>query len=506
LSGLNPDTTYYFKSKAVGDGTGYGVEKIFTTQAEPDTTPPYTAGHDPAEDADNVPVNTNIVVHILDEGSGVDPDTIVMTVEGVPISPVITGDIADYTLTYDPPANFDFLQTVEVTVNAADIDGNVMTEDAYSFTTTESQTEYFYANQDVPVQNGGVTGSYLDTYTWNGNSESISERQSGGKPSNRYSYLEHKWTIPVTGGLQYYEFAVTAHHTMNTESDDFMFAYSTDDITYTDMVAVSKIEGDGAYQIYTFPQPISGIVYIRVVDTDRTRGNKYLDTINIDHMYIVGKGTSLQNRAPDAPADPIPSDGIGSVDTNPTLSVYAYDPDGNTMQVSFYDQSGVPIGNPITGVVSGSRVSTVWEGLDFNTEHGWYAVASDEEYSSQSKTWYFTTGDEVQPGSMYVYNISWVSLGVNLNSYVTVKWDSDGDGIAEASDEPVSGASVYYTLTHETASRDYVEITDASGQIMVQWKKAPGGFYTSDVTGVTHDVYLYDSELNLDNLDNDYTH
>jgi hypothetical protein len=42
-----------------------------------------------------------------------------MTVEGDPVTPVITGTSADYTLTDDPPTDFSYLQTV----------------DAYSFTT-----------------------------------------------------------------------------------------------------------------------------------------------------------------------------------------------------------------------------------------------------------------------------------------------------------------------------------------------------------------------------------
>jgi hypothetical protein len=31
LIGLTPNTTYHFRAKAVGDGTNYGVDMIFTT-------------------------------------------------------------------------------------------------------------------------------------------------------------------------------------------------------------------------------------------------------------------------------------------------------------------------------------------------------------------------------------------------------------------------------------------------------------------------------------------
>jgi hypothetical protein len=44
------------------------------------------------------------------------------------------------------------------------------------------------------VNNAGtVSGDYLLTQQDDGISESITERRSGGKPANRYSYLEHKW-------------------------------------------------------------------------------------------------------------------------------------------------------------------------------------------------------------------------------------------------------------------------------------------------------------------------
>jgi len=35
LGGLSPDTTYYFRAKAVGDGTSYGLDKSFTTTFNP---------------------------------------------------------------------------------------------------------------------------------------------------------------------------------------------------------------------------------------------------------------------------------------------------------------------------------------------------------------------------------------------------------------------------------------------------------------------------------------
>ncbi|MBC8552163.1 MAG: PKD domain-containing protein, partial [Candidatus Brocadiales bacterium] len=47
---------------------------------------------------------------------------------------------------------------------------------------------------------GTVTGSYTNTLADDGVAESIRELESGGRPSKRYSYLEHVWVIPVQSG------------------------------------------------------------------------------------------------------------------------------------------------------------------------------------------------------------------------------------------------------------------------------------------------------------------
>lgn len=132
---------------------------------------------------------------------------------------------------------------------------------------------------------GTVTGSYVNTQVSDDVYESIQEITSGGKPSSRYSYLEHKWTVDVTGGTSV-DFYMEAYKSVSSDGDNFVFAYSTDDINYTDMLTVTKTNDDGVYQTYSLPNTLSGTVYIRVVDTDRTAGNTSLDIIYVDHMFI----------------------------------------------------------------------------------------------------------------------------------------------------------------------------------------------------------------------------
>jgi hypothetical protein len=156
----------------------------------------------------------------------------------------------------------------------------------WSFTTGDAPPPIFLATQDIVVKSGAIGGDYTDTHSADNGYESITERESGGKPSNRYSYLEHKWTIDVTEGYGTYTFYLQAHRSANTEEDDFVFAYSTNDVNYTEMLTVSKDSDDDSYQTYTLPNTLSGTVYIRVMDADQTSSRRSLDTVFIDHMYI----------------------------------------------------------------------------------------------------------------------------------------------------------------------------------------------------------------------------
>ncbi len=107
-----------------------------------DSTPPTTSGHSPSKNATGVPAATNISLHVLDSGDGVDRSSIAMTVNGQTVTPTITGTPADYTVFYNPPTDFSAGQTVTVTVDARDLHNppNVMARDTYRFTIAADTT------------------------------------------------------------------------------------------------------------------------------------------------------------------------------------------------------------------------------------------------------------------------------------------------------------------------------------------------------------------------------
>jgi len=109
------------------------IQSLYRENLKVDLISPYTSGHLPNKDAVNVFVNTDIVVHVLDEDSGVKQSSILMKVNDTAVAPLITGDPLDYTVTYNPPADFEFGETVTVSIDAEDNAGNQMETEIYQF-------------------------------------------------------------------------------------------------------------------------------------------------------------------------------------------------------------------------------------------------------------------------------------------------------------------------------------------------------------------------------------
>jgi hypothetical protein len=135
--------------------------------------------------------------------------------------------------------------------------------------------------------------------------EVVREQQQGKNASKVKSLLDHTWTLTVAPGTGY-QFHVTASRTNNGEGDNFVFAYSLDNSSFTDMVTVKS--SAMATDTYDFTTDIAGTIYVRVRDTDGTRGSSQLDELSVDWMTIVSVVGSGGNTAP-VVAITSPSDG-----------------------------------------------------------------------------------------------------------------------------------------------------------------------------------------------------
>lgn len=112
-----------------------------TSGSATDSSAPTIAGQDPAPNATNVNLKKNIVLRVTDSGLGVDIASIQMKVNNTTVNPTITGFSDEYTLTYDPPADFAPNSAVTVVINAKDLAGNTMPQATYSFQTSPPDGE-----------------------------------------------------------------------------------------------------------------------------------------------------------------------------------------------------------------------------------------------------------------------------------------------------------------------------------------------------------------------------
>ena len=166
VTGLTDGQTYYFVVTAYNDDippleSGPSNEE-HTTATPSDTTPPYATNRNPAPGATGVVVDTLVALELRDAGMGVDQSTITMRVNESVVAPSISGSATAYAVSYNPPANFAYDQTVTVEVDASDLNGNAMTTDAYSFTTGPApDTTPPYATNRSPAP--GATGVAINT-------------------------------------------------------------------------------------------------------------------------------------------------------------------------------------------------------------------------------------------------------------------------------------------------------------------------------------------------------
>jgi hypothetical protein len=131
---------------------------------------------------------------------------------------------------------------------------------------------------------GSVSGTYLDLQDADGNEQSVRERESGGKRDRRYSFLEHTWLFNVQPGNAVTLF-LTGRQSASGDNDQMNFSYSINGSAYQTLPI--NLDTSAAAYVAALPDAITGgDLRIRVNDSDQTPGNRALDTVYVDQMYI----------------------------------------------------------------------------------------------------------------------------------------------------------------------------------------------------------------------------
>lgn len=138
-------------------------------EGEEDATAPFVSSTSPTSDAADVPVNTNISLHIQDSGDGVDGNSVQLTVNGQQIAQSdlqITGDSSDYVVVYDPQTDFDYDSVTTVSVDGQDLHDppNVMNTYTYTFTTTQAEEPSTYTAVFGEATGCDHTGTIQDAF------------------------------------------------------------------------------------------------------------------------------------------------------------------------------------------------------------------------------------------------------------------------------------------------------------------------------------------------------
>ncbi|MFO8051784.1 MAG: S8 family serine peptidase [Thermoplasmatota archaeon] len=150
-----------------------------------------------------------------------------------------------------------------------------------------------------------------------------------------------------------------------------------------------------------------------------------------------------------------------------------------------------------------------WDTTDVTDgSYSLYAQATDSS-SQTSSVVGITVTVQNSVGGMFVEGIAWASAGPHIKGTLTIRYDSDNDGVGEVSDSVVSGASVTLVIRADTdgdgdyddGSSTFKGTTDSSGELSFMWKSPPSGSYEGEVTVLTHDDYKWDPDLDIDNPD-----
>ncbi|MGA9575488.1 MAG: fibronectin type III domain-containing protein, partial [Lysobacterales bacterium] len=280
-TGLTSGTTYSFQTLArdqAGNETGKSPIASATTTAPlpPPLAPSGFSAEGISETAislgwtDNAGNENSYRIERVPGPAGQSSFTTIANLASNAIAFMDTGLTADTTYTY----------------RVAAVNSSADSEYATASGTTMAPPSYtdFGANGQTVVA-GTVSGSYTNTFNDDGLSQAITETKSGGRPSIRYSYLEHRWNFNIGAGSRVTVYA-NAWSSWSSDGDAFRFEYSLDNgSTFSTLFTVSATTNSNL-QMADIPNAPAGSVIVRVVDTNHTRGNNAQDTIYVDQLYI----------------------------------------------------------------------------------------------------------------------------------------------------------------------------------------------------------------------------
>jgi hypothetical protein len=114
---------------------------------------------------------------------------------------------------------------------------------------------------------------------------------------------------------------------------------------------------------------------------------------------------------------------------------------------------------------------------------------------------------------MYVWSIDFHTIGWGwrlmwLYVDITIRHDSNANGKADATDEPVNNASVNMLLVNQTTGQQFIGngMKTSNNGIATYYVYNPAkGTYTAQATNLTHAIYTWNQALDEENPSDPYT-
>ena len=221
----------------------------------------------------------------------------------------------------------------------------------------------------------------------------------------------------------------------------------------------------------------------------------------------------------------------GAPDQAPTVA-WANPADGATIAGRITLQmSAVDDADPMGTLTVQWRVDgSAWQPTAYNAETGRYEATADTtgvadgDYALQAQATdsagntsalgslnVTVRNQPADPEKMYVSDISFRQVGQRLITTVTIRRDSNANGVADPDDAVVEAARVElkYTFDEDAdgvfepdGDDGYVVLdreTKTNGTAKVSFRRVPRGDYRIDVTSLTHDAYTHEAPLDVDN-------
>jgi hypothetical protein len=349
----------------------------------------------------------------------------------------------------------------------------------------------FTATSDTAMS-GSVNGGYTNTFSDNGSSQSITERESGGKPANRHTYLEHRWNFNISAGVTVTVFA-NAWSNGSNDGDTFDFEYSLDGgNNFSHLFNVASTD-PGNMPDFEIPGAPSGQIIVRVVDTDQGAGNREKNTVNIDHLYI--RVSNPPSNPPDGDPDGMLAAAVSSSQINLTWT------DGSTNEAGFKLERS-PDGSTGWAEIADLPVNTeshTDDGLTASTTYFYrvsaYNINGNSGYTTANATTHAPPPPPVAPTGLTATGVStsridllWSHSGSNEDGFRIERWDTGSGQWVEIGDVEANATSYSDTGLPAATSFDY-RVVAYNGSGVAASDPATGQTLTPPALSLSNDPY-----------------